>query len=238
MGLQRLVLELRPSARARLRHSRLGNSSAEPLEGGDPRFSGVAPLRLAAVTDSRRLSQETNREPGKSRLGSGSLSQNRPHERDVLDAPRHRSNRVERGHEGEDAVGGDESPLRLQPDDLTSSRGQADRATRVRAERELAETRGERGRRARRRAAGRLPLMCRVVARAVPLALTENTPGELRKVRLADEDGARVEETLDRRRSARGDVIGVKARAVRRSHAGRVEEVLDRERPPRERPRA
>ena len=97
---------------------------------------------------------------------------------------------------------------------------------------------GERGRRARRRAARRLARMRRVVARPVPLALAEDAPRELGQVRLADEDGARVEEALDRRRVPLGDVIGVEARAVRRADAGGVEEVLDRERPARRAARA
>ena len=81
----------------------------------------------------------------------------------------------------------------LSPTTSHAADGQADRAARVRAERELAETRGECGRRAARRAARRLARMRRVVARAVPLALAEDAPRELRQVRLADEDRAGVE---------------------------------------------
>ena len=140
------------------------------------------------------------------------------------------------GHEREHALRRDEPPLRLQPDDLARRRRKSDRAAGVRAERELAEAGCERGRRAARRAAGRLPGMRGVVARSVPLAVAEHAPRELGQVRLADHDRTGVEQTLDGDRGAIGNVLGIEARAVRRAHAGGVEEILDRERPARERP--
>ena len=75
------------------------------------------------------------------------------------------------------------------------------------------------------------------MARAVPLALAEDAPRELGQMRLADEDGAGVEQALNGGRVPLGDVVGVEARAVRRANPGRVEEILDRERLPRERAR-
>ncbi len=236
MRLQRLVLELRPRVRLRLRYPRLDHPRAEPFELGNPLLRCVARLDLATVTDSWRLSQEADRETCQSRFGRRSLCEQRPHQRDVLDTPRHRSDRVERGAEREHALRGDEPPLRLQADDVARRGRQANRAAGVRAEREVAETGGERSSRAARGAAGRQTRTGRVVAHAVPLVVPEHAPGELREVRLAHEHRPGVEQPLRGDRRPRRNVVGVDARAVGRADARGVEEILDGERPTGQRP--
>ena len=138
---------------------------------------------------------------------------------------------------GIDAVDRYAPPARLQPDDAAARRGQPDRAAGIGAEAELAEPGRERRRVAARRAAGRAPRQAGVLHRAVPGVLARDAPRELVQVRLADDDRARGDESLDGRRGAVGHVIGVDVRAVGRADAGGVDQVLDEQRPPVQRPR-
>ena len=78
--------------------------------------------------------------------------------------------------------------------------------------------------------------MERVVNGAVPRVDAENAPGELGQVGLADDDGAGVERALDDRRVRGRDVVAVDARAVGRPDPGGVDQVLDEQRAPCERP--
>ena len=73
--------------------------------------------------------------------------------RRLLDRPRQRAHVVARRREREDAVDGHETERRLEPDDAAVRGGDANRATRVRAEREVADAGGDE----RRRAAARAP---------------------------------------------------------------------------------
>src|SRR4249920_4055012 len=123
-----------PYSSARLGHARLDDAGAEPLQVADPRLGGVAPLGLAAVPDPWRLAQQADGETGQARLRDRTSGQHGPHERDVLDATRHRPDRVERRTEREHAVRRDEPPLRLEAYDLTCRGGQPNGAARVRAE--------------------------------------------------------------------------------------------------------
>ena len=71
MRLQRLVLELRPGVRARVRHTRLDDPRPEALEIRDPRLRRVRALGLAAVADLGRLAQHSDGEPEIRGSGTG-----------------------------------------------------------------------------------------------------------------------------------------------------------------------
>ena len=148
----------------------------------------------------------------------------------------HRPDRVERRDEREDAVDRQVAPARLQAHRPARGRRQPDRAAGVRAETEVDEPGGERRRVPGRRAAGRLPGMERVVDGAVPRVDAEHAPGELGQVGLADDDRTGVERSLDDGRVGGRDVVAVDARAVGRADPGRVDQVLDEQRAPGERP--
>ena len=222
---------------ARRGNRRLDDAGAEPLEVGDPRLGRVARLGLAAVAEVGRLSEQPDREPVEARLGHRPAGQHRPEQRDVRHRPPHRPDRVERRAEREDAVERQRAPA------ATSARPCRTRPTgagssspcRCRA----------RGRRARPRA----PPRCRPTSRRsscpgwsglctvpyhgfAPSTLHANSG----RLRLADDDGAGVERALDDGRVDVRDVVGVDPRAVRRADAGRVDQVLDEQRPPGERP--
>ena len=138
--------------------------------------------------------------------------------------------------EREDAVDRDGAEPGLQADDLARGRRKPHRAARVRPEPELAEARGDRGRVPARRAAGRPARPSRVAHGAVPRVVAEHAPGELDEVRLAEDGRARVEHAVDDARVALGDVVAVDPRAVGRPDPGGVDQVLDEQRAPRERP--
>ena len=78
--------------------------------------------------------------------------------------------------------------------------------------------------------------MQRVVDGAVPRVDAEHAPGELRQVGLSDDDRAGVERSLDDGRVGLGHVVAVDARAVGRADPGCVDQVLDEQRAPGERP--
>src|SRR4029079_14857464 len=65
---ERLVLELRPGIGRRLGHARLDDTGSEALEGFHPCLGRVRALRLAPVSDPRRLPQQTDRETRKAWL--------------------------------------------------------------------------------------------------------------------------------------------------------------------------
>ncbi len=215
---------------------RLDDAGAQPLEIAHPALGRVAPFDLTAVGQVRRCPEESDCEPFEPRGWQGALGQHRPHEGDVLDAPGHRPGRIEERNEWKGTLHRNKSPLRLEPDDPARSGGQSDRAACVGAERQVAQPRGQRGRGATRGAARRPTRMGRVVTCPEELALTKHAPCELRKVRLADHDRTRVEQALHRDGIAVGDVVRVDPRPIRRPHAGRVEQILDGERPSGERP--
>ena len=227
MRLAGLVLEEGPRVRGGLRHARLDDARAEPLELVDPALGLVARLRRASVPDLRRLAEQPDRQPGETRLRDVAPRQHRPERGDVRDRARHRADRVERRAEREDAVRRDQPPPRLEPDDVAGSGGQPDRAAGVGAEREIAETGSQRRGVAARGAAGRPSRVDGVVHGAVPLVRPQHPPRELREVRLADDHGTGVERALDGRRMPLGDVLGVHVRAVRRPDARRVDQILD-----------
>ena len=236
MALDGLVEEERPHVAARRRHLGLDHARAEPLEIRHPGVGRVARLGLAPVADLGRAPQEPDRQPLEPRLRHGEARQHRPEQRDVLDAPPHRPDRVERRDEREDAVERQVAPARLQAHRPARGRRQPDRAAGVRSEPEVDEPGGERRRVPGRRAAGGLPGMERVVDGAVPRVDAEHAPRELGQVGLADDDRAGVERSLDDGRVGGRDVVAVDARAVGRPDPGGVDQVLDEQRAPGERP--
>ena len=184
MRLLRLVQELRPGVRGRVREARLDDARAEPLEVGDPRLGEVARLGRAAVADLRRLPQEPDREPVEPRLG------HRPVRRAPTRGARRRRPCVaigptvsSVGQSGKTPSSRDHAPARLQPDGAARGRGKPDRAAGVRADPEVDEPGGERRGVAGARAAGRLPRLERVVHRPEHLVLAEHAPRELGQVR-------------------------------------------------------
>ena len=216
----------------------LHDARTEPLELGHPRLGGVARLRRPPVADRRRPAaaappsarraaapaRAARRAPTTCSATSATVRAIGPAVSSV-------------GQSGNTPSIGISPHSDFRPTTSQARCRQPDRAAGVGAER--------RGRRARQRARAAFPLdeppvvlpgLRGVVAGAVPLVLAEHAPGELGQVRLADDDGAGVDEPLNGGRVALGHVVGIDPRAVRRTDAGRVEEVLDGERPPRERP--
>ena len=219
--------EERPRVVGRLGHLRLDDARAELLEPLDVLLRGAVLGRRRAA-DRRRLRQQADGEPGEARLGNRRLREHRPHERDVLDACAPSGRRCRSvGQSGKTPSTGMRPQLGFSPTRSQHADGQADRAAGVGAEAEVAEARGERRRVAARRAARRASRVARVLHRPVPRVLARHAPRELVQVRLADDDGARAHEPLDRRCGARRHVVRVDLRAVRRADAGGVDQVLD-----------
>ena len=196
------------------------------------RFSGSA----APPTDGGFVSRPTV-SPRSRGSGTGAPASTDQASATSCDGASHRPDRVEGGAEREHAVDRDAAPARLQADEPAAGGRQPDRAARVRGEAEVAETGGERRRVAAGRAAGRPAGMRRVLHRPVPRVLARHAPGELVQVRLADDDGARADEALDRRRRPRRHVVGVDLRAVGRADPRGVDQVLDEQALPVQRPR-
>ena len=209
---------------------------AELLEALDVRLARTV-LGLRGTAHRRRPRQEPDRQPLEPRRRERRRREHRPHRRHLRDAGRHRPDGVEAAAERIHAVHRHPPPARLEADDAAARCGQADRAARVGADADVAEARRERSRVPARRAAGRAPREPRVLDGAVPVVLARHAPGELVQVRLADDDGTGGNEPLDRGRGARRDVVGVDARAVGRANARGVDQVLDEESAPVQRPR-
>ena len=151
------------------------------------------------------------------------------HRRARLDVARHRARVVVRGRERPTAVERDEPVGRLEADDAAAGRRDADRPSRVGAERRVREAEDERRGITAARAAGDAPRRGGVRHGAVMRVLGGRPVRELVQVRLADVRVAGVLEPPHRFGRGRRDVPGEDRRAVRRLEPRRVEEVLDRE---------
>ncbi len=143
---------------------------------------------------------------------------------------------VERPRQRPGPCGADPPIGRLQPDDTAERRRDADRAAGVAAERERYLASSEHDGRAAARASRDPIERPRVVRRAERFVDGGDPPCELVRLRLADEDRPGSACPADRLGVARRDVRAEHRRAVRRSHPLGVEQVLDRERDPLERP--
>ena len=168
-----------------------------------PGLGCVARLRLAAVGEIGRARSSPTVRPRSRGSGTG-----RPVSTDHTAATSSTERAIgptvsNDGQSGTHPVDRDRAVPRLQADDLAGGGGQPHRAARVRADPEVAEPGRDRGRVAARRAARRQPGSHRVVHGPVPLVRPEHAPGELREVRLPDDDGAGVEQRARRRSRCR-----------------------------------
>ena len=145
---------------------------------------------------------------------------------------------VEAGRERKAAVDRDEPVARLEARRAAGEGGDADRSARVGADAQRGEARCERRGAAARRAAGHVARAPGIADGAVEGVLARHAPGELVQVRLADDHGTGVGESLHGARGTRRDVLAEERRAVGRAHPGGVEQVLGRERHARRAPRA
>ena len=221
----------------RSRDRRLDDPRAEPLEIGDPRLGRVARLGLAPVGEIGSPAQQADRELRRAaaRARHGRRAPTRGGRRPPPFRPIGPTVSSD-GQSGKTPSSGTR-PQR----DFSPTVPQAADGSRIEQPvsvpiAEVDEPRGERRRVAGRRATGRPPRMERVVHRAVPRVRAEHAPGELGQVALADDDRAGVEHTLHDACVPGRNVVGVDPRAVRRADAGRVDQILDEQRPPGERP--
>ena len=199
-------------------------------------LGGVARLRLPPIAELRRLAKEPDREPIETGCRDGTAGEHRPEQRDIRHRSPHRPDRVERRAEGEYPVERKVPPTRFEANRAAGRRRQPDRAPCVGSDAEVDEARREGSGVPRRGATRRLPRMQRVVDGAVPRIGSQHPPGELGQVALADDDRAAVEGLLHDRRMPLGHVIGEDLRAVRRPDARRVDQILDEQGAPCQRP--
>ena len=151
----------------------------------------------------------------------------REHQRGVGHGPRHRPldrvavPRQDRGMARDEARRGTEAHH------TAEGRRPAQRATEVGALGQRAHAGGQRGGRASAGAAGGAVEVPRVARGAEDGIDRVRTEGELRRVRLADDDGAGRPEPLDDQRVLVGDVALEELRAIRRPQPARGRDVLD-----------
>ena len=193
--------------RGRFAHPR----SDERLGSVEP---GDADRHLLEVLE--RLATEVRRE----RLEQGGAVRDRAgHRADVVEARRQRETTIRR-HE---VVG------RLEADDAAARSRDPDRATGIRSERRVGETRSEGGRRAAARAARDAAGCGGIRHRAEVRVLRRDSVGELVQVGLADVGVAGGLEPQNACRRRRRNVVGEDRGAVRGRQACGVEQVLDGE---------
>jgi len=163
--LGRLVEEQRPRVVWRVGNRRLDDTRAERIESrGRTAWRSGFSAGGCPPTDGGRVSKPIV-SPSRRASGTASPVEHRPHQRDVCDARRHRSDRVIARTEREHALRRDAAPLGLEPDDVCSTQpgGGSNSPCRCRS-------RCRRARRQRcgvpaRRAAGRAARMPRVAHR-------------------------------------------------------------------------
>jgi hypothetical protein len=157
----------------------------------------------------------------------------------VGDGLRERADAVQRRGQREDAAAVDARRRRPEADDAAQRGGDPDRSGGVGADRQVDRACGDRDGRSRRRAArhARRLRVVRVARRAEVRVQAEARVGQLAQVRLADADQAGGGEVRDDRR-VRGRGRGVAAERGARGGRGpgNVEQVLDGDGPPVERP--
>ena len=230
MRLRGLVLELRPRARRRFRNAGLDDACAQPFELSDPTLSEVAALGHTAVADPRRLPKQADREPGKARLRRPAGREDRPHQRDVGDVPRHRPDRVEARAERE------APSIGISPHcDLSPTMSQAADGSRIEQPVSVPSARSQRP----AASAAAEPLEEPPVVLPGWAGLMQVPYHSLAPRTLQANSGRCVLPTSTAPASSRrwtatafrvGHVLPVDARAVRRPDPGGVEEVVDTER--------
>ena len=143
---------------------------------------------------------------------------------------RHRPGVIEAERVRVDPAETDATVGRLEPD-YPAVRGRApDRSAGVAAGRTRTEECGDGGARSAARSTGHAVERPRIARRSVPRIVRRRAGGELVRVALADEDGARFLETAHAVRVFGRHVVPVERRPVRRANAGGVEDVLDPDR--------
>ena len=237
MALRRLVQEQRPHVGAAAGIADSTTRAPEPLELRRPGLRGVARLGLPPVAEIRRAAQQPDREPVEPRGGDGALRRapTRAVRRPRPSAPSARrcratgrAGRCRRAAACPSAASA--LPCRRRPTAAGSStrcrcRARARRAPRRARRRCLPRSRPSSG------PGGAGCARCRTTGslRARPRRTRAGSPCRRRPRRRRARAGRRS-------RGVR-DVIGVDPRAVRRADAGRIDQVLDEQRAPRERPR-
>ena len=211
---------------------------AEPLELARPRLGGVAPLRLAPVADPRWLAEQADGEAGEARPGTGRLVR--------IDHTSATSSTVRAIGPTVSSSGtsGNTPSVETSPHcDFRPTTSQAADGRRIEQPVSVPSASSHSPAASAAAEPDDEPPVVRpgcagLPARPVPLALAEDAPGELGQVRLADDDRAGVDEALHGLGVPLRDVVRVETGSVGRADPGRVEEVLDRERPARKRPGA
>ncbi len=123
---------------------------------------------------------------------------------------------------------GNASELRLDADEAGERRGNADRASAIRAERNRRHPRRDACRRATARSTRRLAWIPGVAGDAGQRRIADGLAAELARRRLADDAGPRAAQALDGRSVDLGNVVGEGARAERELHVLDGHEVLHR----------
>ena len=154
----------------------------------------------------------------------------------VVERARQRADVIERRREWPQPVGRHAAECGLEARHAAGRGRQADRRTGVGAEPECAQAGCERTRVAARRPARDAVGPGAVDDCAIGAIARRHAPRELVQIRLAQHDGARVEQPPDTRGRAHGDVVTEDPRAVGRAHACGVEDVLHEQRHACQRP--
>ena len=148
-------------------------------------------------------------------------------QRVVGDARRHRAGVVDIDLDRHDAGVGHQPVRRLHAVDAGERRRHADRAALVAADRHVDLAQRHQHRAARRRAAGRVAHLVRIVHRAGRAGVAAAGHAEELAMRLADDGGAGIEHALHDRGVDVGDVAFQRGRAVHHRHAGQHDVVLE-----------
>ncbi|KAF1858362.1 hypothetical protein Lal_00014868 [Lupinus albus] len=154
------------------------------------------------------------------------------HERGIVDGPRQRSGRILAGDQRYDAMPADPADGRLEAHEGGVDGRRLDRILRLRADRECAESRAERRRRAHARsqaaAVAQAQRMAHDAAGAAEFGghRIGHEVGELGEVGLAEQDGARLAQAGDERRFVRRHEVRQRERAGRGGAAVRREHVV------------
>ena len=152
------------------------------------------------------------------------------HQCQVGDVARHRALDAEPPEGMGARAPGHPAGARAQTHDRAEARRIAQRAAEIGTGGEPHLTRRQRHRRAPRRPTRALRPVPRVARLAEHLVEGVGAGAELRRVRLGDDDGAPRLQGLDQHIGALRHMIGIDRRALGRTHAGDVDEVLDRDR--------
>ena len=182
--------------------------------------------RLPEVAARHTQAQALQRGHGKHRTaGHHGVEQ-----RAIGDATRHRPCGVARVRDRHDARLRPAQQRRPKPDDAAQRRRDSHRAAGVRADATGHDARAHRSADAAARTARNARAVVRVAHRAERGVVVRDAVGELVQARLAEHDGACVDQLLRDRRVALGNVAAQRRRACRRGDACGVDVVFQRER--------